>query len=312
MKLIEKIFYDLSLPIEYASEVFAAARDRTKHLKIPKACGGDRKIIQPSKKIKPIQYWLMKYIFNVMPVSSAAIAYQKGLSVLDNARRHQENRYFLKLDFSNFFWSIKYDDLKPLLHAWYKKKNPPWCLDRDAELLIRACCFYKNDELPIGYPSSPSISNVVMYQFDSAVHSLLAKNKDEWGRVVYTRYADDLIFSCNQKNSCKEILLAASDIIKNWESPKLKLNARKTKLTSSSGGSACVTGIKVCYDGHLTLHKKYKDKVRLLLSLYRKRELREADCTKLIGHLSYISFADPAFYTTLQRKFFAEIKSLSN
>ena len=132
----------------------------------------------------------------------------------------------------------------------------------------RACFYYKDDLLPIGYPTSPIISNVVMHEFDTQIMALLS-NEDDYGKSVYTRYADDLTFSTDMKGACKEIKTLVTTELRKMESPKLKLNPQKTKYVSSSGGSAFITGLRICHDGHITIHRKYKDKIRLL-SLLQK------------------------------------------
>ncbi|MDA4629511.1 reverse transcriptase domain-containing protein, partial [Enterobacter hormaechei] len=54
--------------------------------------------------------------------------------------------------------------------------------------------------LSVGAPSSPIISNFCMYEFDNRIHT--ACNKLE---ITYTRYADDLTFSCNIPNVLKAV-----------------------------------------------------------------------------------------------------------
>jgi len=257
-----------------------------------------------------IQYWLINNIFKKMNVHKCAMAYRKGISIKTNANRHSKYTYFLKIDFENFFPSITFKDFLPYIESWYESMKPDWMLNKNALQLINNSCFYKDDRLPIGYPSSPIISNIVMYNFDVLVNTMLIDNKEKFSYIMYTRYADDMIFSTNKKGVCKEIYEMVKDIIKKMKSPVLKINTRKTRFVSSSGGSAIVTGLRVCHDSHITLHRKYKDKVRLLISLYAKDSLSKGDLPKLKGHLSYIKNVDPVFYTKLQQKFFASIENL--
>ena len=142
---------------------------------------------------------------------------------------HKDNKYFLKLDLQDFFPSIKYSDLLPKITKWHNSENPDWPLDNSAKELIRLSCFFHNDSLAVGYPSSSTISNVVMFEFDTALSKLISDEK-KFGDVVYTRYADDLIFSTNMKNVSKSLLTVVSELISTTPSPKISLNISKTKI----------------------------------------------------------------------------------
>lgn len=308
MKLKQKISEDLDIPIGMIDEAINAARRLVKHIKMRKRNGEIRTVVQPSRKLKVIQYWLMRNAFSAMKIHECAMAYRKMLSIKDNAERHIGQRYFLKLDFKDFFPSVEYKDLKPMLSSWHTSTHPEWDFDEEAEEIIRKACFYKGDRLPIGYPSSPVISNVVMYDFDVHVLSKLSDEKSKYGDVVYTRYADDMVFSTNRKGACKKIYKCVKAEVKQWKSPKLTINDAKTRYVSSSGGSALITGLRICYDGHVTLHRSYKDKIRLLVSLYDKGKLRKEDVASLRGHLAYARHVDSVFFTKLQNKYFKTLE----
>lgn len=236
------------------------------------------------------------------------MAYRDGVSILHNAEKHRSNRFFLKMDLENFFPSISFDDFIPIVRSWHRKSNPEWILDAECEDMIRRICFYKNDRLAIGYPSSPIISNIVMAEFDSKVTTLISDSK--YGKVIYTRYADDLVFSTEKKGACLEIRKEIIDLIQGTSSPNISVNHSKTKLGSSTGGSASVTGLKICSGGHITIHRKQKDHIRLMLSLYKKGNLDQEEENSLLGHLSYCHYVAPDFYTKLSKKYFKEIYDL--
>ena len=302
--IIDDIANDLNIPKKLQQESLNTSRKLVKHIKIPKRDGGYRLIYQPSKKVKVIQYWLIANIFSKMKIHPAATAFVKRSSIKRNALIHKKGKYFLKLDFKDFFPSISFEDFKPILKDWVGSKYRGDYLD-----VVRLVCFYKNDSLPIGYPTSPIISNIVMYNFDTIIFSKLS-NKEKYGIVNYSRYADDMTFSTNLKGACRKIKSMVEETLKEISSPCLHLNPKKTIFASASGGSALVTGLRICYDGHLTIHRKYKDKIRLLLSLYKKNKLSDEEILSLTGHLSYIKFVDGAFYTKIQNKYFKSIQEI--
>lgn len=308
MTLLQIISGDLNVPESMLREALSSSRKLVKHLKIPKHDGTKRLVYQPSKKLKIIQYWLNSRIFSNLKVHESATAYQKDKSIKLNASSHRNKRYILKLDFKDFFPSIKFNDIVPYLKEWYSCNKPAF---EENELLeiVRKSCFYLGDSLPIGYPTSPLISNIVLYKFDSKITASLT-DKDKYGSAVYTRYADDLAFSTNISGACRKIKNMITKELRSMSSPSLTLNARKTRYVSSSGGSAVITGLKICHDGHITILRKYKDKIRLLITLHQKGKLTIEETNSLKGHLSHIRNVDSTFYTKLHKKYFNVINEL--
>ena len=309
MDIKKKISVDLDIPLGLIDEAVAVSRNQVKKFSIKKKDGTSRSIYQPVKKVKTIQYWLMANVFEKLPIHPSSAAYIKGKSILSNATRHRKNRYFLKMDFKEFFPSIKWKDFRPIISAWHKKATPDWELTSDAINLVRRTCFYLNDSLPIGYPSSPIISNTVMYEIDNKIVNLLAYS-ERYGNAIYTRYADDLVISTDKKDICNNIYNVICELIKKTDSPKLSLNPKKTKMGSSTSGSALVTGLRICANGHITIHRKQKDHIRLLLALYKKRKLEQNEQISLLGHLAYVRHVAPQFYSKLQNNYFKEITEL--
>lgn len=308
MRIDQVISRDLQVPESLINEAISGARVRVKKFTIPKRSGGYREIYHPSKKLKVIQYWLIHSVFSNMPLSDAAMAYREGTSTLHNAKAHSLNRYFLRMDFKNFFPSIRFKDIQPHLETWHRETKPEWDLNTKSLDFINQSCFFKNDRLAVGYPSSPIISNIVMKDFDSYILNETASG--EYGDVVYTRYADDMVFSTNKKGACKEIIKIVKKVVDDYKSPILEINESKTRLGSSSGGSASVTGLKICRDGRITINRKHKDHIRLMLSLFAKGKLNPSELPSLAGHLAYCHHVAPDFYSGLSSKFFKEIHQI--
>lgn len=310
-EVLDIISIELSVPRDILRKALSRSKEQVRHIRIPKKDGSYRTIYQPSKRLKVIQYWLIYNVLSKLPVHHAATGFQQNKSIKTNALMHRRKRYFLKLDFKNFFPSIKFDDIHTLIMEWHSHTKSLLNCDDLCDLIMRSC-FYPGDSLPIGYPTSPIISNVVMYTFDSRITAYLLKDRDLFGDVVYTRYADDMIFSTNVKGACNGIKEMTENIVASLESPHLTINSSKTRLVSSSGGSAVVTGLRICHDGHITVHRDYKNKLRLLLYLFEKGKLDKDDIQSLKGHLVYIKHVDPRLYTKLQSKYFKSISSLSS
>src|SRR5690554_1953604 len=84
-----------------------SAPHRNKHYKISKRSGGKRLISQPAIEVKLLQRAFADVYLSKLPVHPAAMAYRTGLSILDNAKVHAGSGSILKMDFRDFFPSIR-------------------------------------------------------------------------------------------------------------------------------------------------------------------------------------------------------------
>ncbi|WP_241612732.1 reverse transcriptase domain-containing protein, partial [Rosenbergiella epipactidis] len=157
-------------------EIFLFLCDMPKKYKvysIPKRNGGERVIAQPTKEIKNIQSDLINHLRGILKVHDVATAYRDGLGIKHNAEKHSKNQYLLKMDFSSFFNSITPEILLDcfLLNEIKLSKNDV--------LILRNVLFWNKSKenngklsLSVGAPSSPFISNAIMYSFDCEVNAL--------------------------------------------------------------------------------------------------------------------------------------------
>lgn len=309
MKLKDKIVRDINVPTKLVEKALAYAYIRFRYVKIKKRNGDYRLAIQPARRLKLVQHWLINNVFSKIQLHDAAMAYRERRSIKNNAMSHRKGKYFVKLDFKDFFPSITYSDLMPYMHDWHNANNPEWVLDEEAGNIIARACFDKTQRLPIGYPSSPIISNIVMFKFDDTLSKAFT-NVERFGHVVYTRYADDIVLSTDKKDISGAIYKMVEAVVTDTKSPKLTINTEKTKFSSSSGGSALLTGLRICNDGHITVHRAYKKHVRLLLSLLQQKKLSREPPPTLKGHINYLKHVDTNFYKKLLRKYPQAIKML--
>ncbi|AID92939.1 MULTISPECIES: retron St85 family RNA-directed DNA polymerase [Klebsiella] len=296
MNIIDIISKKTLLPSPNVMVFINTAPYRYKKYYLPKNSGGVREIAQPSRELKVMQRIIIEKIAAFLPIHESAFAYIKGKSIKENAQKHQKNEYFLKLDFSDFFNSIKPSDLRNALI-----KNG---FENDAFnlLLIDKLFFYKKTKksgltLSVGAPSSPLISNAVLYEFDVQVTELCNKES-----ITYTRYADDLTFSCNEKGKLIGFQKKIVKILRKIPSPHLRLNDKKTIFTSKSV-SRRVTGIVINNDGKLSLGRKNKRKISSLIHHYTLNKLSVEDIYKLKGYLSYAKHIESTFINSMAIKY---------
>lgn len=151
-------------------------------IQIPKRNGAWRTLYVPDSLLKYVQKQILHKVLTQLPVSYCASAYKKGCSLKENAAPHTGKSIVLKLDILDFFGNITYISIYQ--HAFPGELFPPPV----RTLLAHLCCY--RDFLPQGAPTSPYISNLVLFPFDRYMERW-CKNQN----ITYTRYCDDLTFS---------------------------------------------------------------------------------------------------------------------
>ncbi|HBP6672202.1 TPA: RNA-directed DNA polymerase [Pseudomonas aeruginosa] len=264
---------------------------------IPKKNGGRRVVAQPARETKILQNFLIENIFKELPVHECATAYKAGSSIAINASIHVGNSYISKFDFSNFFPSITMIDLVRHIKSFFDGR-----LD-DLEIvdIARVCCIKDRVtdrlHLSIGAPSSPILSNSIMYFFDVAVH----KWSSERG-VSYTRYADDMTFSTNEKSMSREIELFLVRQVEAMKSPRLSINHEKT-IHLSKRHQRKVTGLVLSSEGKVSLGRNRKREISSLIHRFALGQLDPTDVFRLQGLLGFANDAEPDFVVRMRKKY---------
>lgn len=262
---------------------------------IPKANGsGDRTIYHPSKELKKYHYFLIKNIFSQFPTSKYVFSYKKNTSIRDLAKVHKNNNFLLRIDFKDFFPSITAFNIIKLLQIGNDEKYFDYILTTDEMILIKmiVCRFNK---LTIGAPTSPIISNVLLYDFDKKI-AKFCKKKD----IVYGRYADDLYFSTNTPNVLSEIKDQIMLVLKK-EQLYFDINNDKTIMTSKKR-KRIIAGLFITSENKISIGKEKKDSIKK--HVYNITKKNNLDSVAYVGgYLSYIKSVEPKFLKTLKRKY---------
>lgn len=166
-----------------------------------------------------------KKYFGKKEVSIYAKAYKKEVSLKENVRFHRGQKIVMKLDVLDFFSSIEPRFVDNFFRSIGYSKN----LSR---VLTNICVL--NHGLPQGAPTSPYLSNIVMYNLDRKISSYCRVEK-----IRYTRYADDMTFSGDFKPA-KIIHFLKKELSK----LNLELNYKKTKILRQNDRQN-VTGVVV-------------------------------------------------------------------
>lgn len=296
MSLTEQLAHSFQLSERYVRGVASTASLRYKQFSIKKADGkSDRKIEQPSKELKLLQRWVVKRIFDQLPTHPFAHAYVRGRSIGTNAHVHKGCRFISRLDLENFFPSLTAMDVELLLKQNSKLPDGSNLSDEDIRIVCALSCRF--GRLTIGAPSSPAISNKLLYGIDAR----LAQISDGYD-VKYTRYADDLYFSSSRPKVLYEVCRKAEDVFKETVNPLLRINRKKTYHASRKKRMA-VTGLRITPDGKVSVGHELKRRIRVLSHKASKNAIGEKELYWLRGMLAYVSSVEPHFVELVRSKY---------
>ncbi len=216
---------------------------------IPKKNGGARLLSVPDENLKSVQRRINDVLLSHMPVSPFARAYTPGSSPLKNAISHIGKDWIIKLDIHIFFDSVMYSTVK-------EKVFPPEIYSEENRVLLSMLCYYR-DSLPQGAPTSPVVSNIILYDFDMRVGKYCAEHG-----IIYTRYCDDMTFSGN--GEMPDLVPFVRGELKK---ERLFLNEAKT-VKAKRGRRQEVTGIIV--NEKANIPREYRRKIRQDIYFCRK------------------------------------------
>ncbi len=264
----------------------------------------ERVIIRQSTKLKSYLRFINKVLFKYLAKEIAVVhSFIKEKSTLTAVSAHSENKYFFLTDIESFYQNIKKSDVKNILQR--DKHLIPIMDIGDYIDFITDITTY-DDSIPVGFPTSPELSNAFLYEFDCVL-----KDYCETKSLKYTRYADDIIISgktFDELSSLKEIV---QSMLIEYASSSLKLNESKTHITSL-GNKVKILGLVILPNGQVTIDKKYKTQLESLLYFYSNDKNRYQDYLEktmngdeksLFGLLHYANSVDPRYIDKLQKKY---------
>ena len=208
---------------------------------IPKKKGGRRKLLVPDYLLHTMQKNILRIILSEEKVSKYAKAYCPGRRIRDNAFAHVGAETILELDIKDFFENITYIMVYQCVFSG--EYYPPAV----RTLLTQLCCY--RDYLPQGAPTSPMISNLVMFSFDQYMGKWCEERE-----ICYTRYCDDMTFS--GKFDVREVKQKVRSYL---QVLGFELNLKKTKVLKQYNRQS-VTGIVVNEKAQVS--KTYRRDVR--------------------------------------------------
>lgn len=258
------------------------------------------------RKLKEMHNIINNSLNKYIPSSEFSYAYKCGKNTHMCVNNHRESSVFYKYDIHSFFETMKkthlIDKLKKLIEdkisSFYKEINYSktkisWIFKRDDLILDSIVSILMiNYKFPIGYVTSPKISDFYLYDFDNEVKNQLDSN------YIYTRYSDDILISGNSCNS---------NINKTIQNCILKeglvLNNKKTKIIrlKQYGDTVKFLGLvikKELNNNSIKVSNSYISHVMKEIYDFEKKP-NKSKLEKIRGTLNYIKYVDRSAFTSI-------------
>lgn len=292
MKFLSELSSISGLEESRILQVITSADDRYKTYNIPKKGGGSREINQPSAELKDIQRWVTERYLKTLPCHPAATAYEAGSSIKVNAEHHRSNQYITRIDFSDFFPSFEAERIDKFLSNHMSDLD---INESDAVMIRLSVC--RQGRLTIGAPSSPSLTNCMMFEFDEQItNQYLEKN------ITYTRYADDLYFSSSSPDVMWDVCSIIEEKLADIEHLKLRINVKKNNYMSKKYRRV-ITGLIISDTGQISLGRSKKRLLSAKVHNFMQGNMSWLEIAKLGGALAYANDIEPSFIIKLRSKY---------
>ncbi|MBI4546863.1 MAG: RNA-directed DNA polymerase [Ignavibacteriae bacterium] len=255
--------------------------------RIPKRSSGWRKISSPSKEIKAIQAWILRNILDKLSPSAYATGYILRKRLVDNVNPHASNRFFLSVDIRDFF---------PMIGSWRIRRlfEVLGYSEMAAVTLTRLCTYFGG--LPQGGVTSPALSNLVCLKVDRRLGGLASHRN-----MVFTRYADDITFSTNNRNALCRVLTLVFEIIRN---EGFEPNLEKVRLLGPRTQCRITGLVKNSSEARFGIGKKKKIRMRAVmhnLLVKGRHDSTYPDGASIEGWLSFLKGVDPGSHEQMTR-----------
>jgi len=286
-----------------------------KLLKIPKRKQGIRVVVAPSAKMKKVLSVVHKKLVEPIELNmpdeyrDTVTAFRAEGGIGFNAGKHTGKDWLISIDLKNFFHAIDFKTVKRFFNNHYGDL---------ASHYIANFCTYQFDKqfvhdnngnifaghskcMPQGWPTSPTISNLIGYELLDKALITIVKDviEDNNGyNFSYTRYADDVTVSFNGNHDLADNV---TELIINHinKKTKFKVNNKKIKQMHKTTRQYCC-GVVVNEKVNISRSRYRKD--RAMVDHYCKGRLPYSYFNKVMGNVSYGLSIAPAKYIKLKQK----------
>jgi len=282
---------------------------------IAKRSGGRRLIEAPKSKLKRTQQRILDQILSRVPCHPAAHGFVAGRSITSNAGPHVGQRVILKLDLEGFYPSVSFNRVVAIFRSLgYSREAAIWLARLTTTALPNSLLResrsnpelspYLRRRLPQGAPTSPALANLSAFSLDLRLSGLARS----FG-AQYTRYADDLTFSGDER-FLRSLAVFIPLVKKIVGRERFALNKRKRKVIRNSQRQI-VTGVVV--NSRPNISRRDYDRIKAILTNCVRRgpstqnhDGHENFAAHLLGRIAHVNQLNPARAERL-RALFAQI-----
>lgn len=240
---------------------------------------GKRRFIQaPDAALKLVQERLLRSILYALPPREPAHGFVPGRSIVTNAAAHVGRAWVWTADIRDFFPSTKAGAVVAAIADLEGVDAPA------REAILALVTF--SGALPQGAPTSPHLANLVFRPLDDSLAAVAAARG-----MTYTRYADDLTFSGEERPAALAEAVAAAIAPAGY-----RLAPDKTRLMGRHRRQE-VTGLVV--NEKVQTPRRHRRWLRAVLHDARERGVEAAAARSglgiaaLLGHLAFFAMASP-------------------
>ncbi|WP_240635383.1 reverse transcriptase domain-containing protein [Lysobacter enzymogenes] len=265
-----------------------------------------RTIYKPSRTLRDFHTFLSGFVLEQLPINtSVSFAYRKGTTLAQAVAPHAKSRAFFQTDLERFFDSIT----TPLIRRILIENQTP-VLDLQAHLDHILKLLTIDDKLPIGYSTSPLVSNACMHSFDQRLAQI--SHDRGW---IYTRYADDIMLSTQDRADLSDASTVITGCLATELGYGFNLNPGKSKLTTI-GRKVKLLGLVILPSGDIAIDRDVRNRIESWIYFYLRDRARlskifeetykdglEEGLERLSGLISYAHAADPGYLEKLRSKF---------
>ena len=291
---------------ESHKDLFEAKRETLyRHFSIPKKTGGLRPIDAPCDELQNALEELRLILTNKFGVlyHTAAFAYIPNRSTIQNDMKHlkNESNWYYKTDVSGFFPHTTLDFTMKMLSMIFPLSEVCKIEEGYNELKKALSLGFLNGGLPQGTKLSPMLTNMISIPIDHKLFNELAHK-----RFVYTRYADDLHISCQQKFDPEKMTKYIQKTFKEFGAPWI-LKPEKTHYGSRKGKNFML-GLCINAENNLTVgyraKKTFKAMTTNLIMDWKNGKSWPADeVQQYAGLLSYYKMVEKEYFEGLVEHF---------
>lgn len=276
-----------------------------RHFTIPKKTGGLRPIDAPCNELKSALEELGNILTDKFGIlyHTSAFAYITNRSTVQLVRKHQvnESNWFYKTDISGFFPSTTLEFTMKMLKMIFPLNEICKTTEGYNELKKALSLGFLNGVLPQGTPLSPKLTNMLSIPIDHRLFNELAHR-----RFVYTRYADDLHISCQQKFDPDKMTKYIESVFREFEAPWI-LKPEKTHYGSRKGKNFML-GVVLNADNNISTgwrnKKLFKAMTTNLIMDYKHNKPWPADeVQQYVGLMSYYKMIEKDYFESLVEHF---------